>query len=302
MTLWVYTPLLLSLLLAAMSRPLAGRLSPRTALPALVIAAGLTAAASTWGLVLLAATLLHEAPPVTEQAAAQGLAVPEPVPGIVAAAAAVLLAVGLYRLGESTGRHRSTYRDLRGICDASPAEELVVVAAAAPHAFAVPGRPGQRGHILVTSGMLAALDDQERAVLLAHERRHLRARHHWQRLVVAAAAALNPLLRPTREAVAFLLERDADEAAAAAMGSRALAARSLATAALATVDARRGEALAFQQLAVTRRVAALQSAPAPHRPAAAAGVVLIGVATALAVTDATWAFLRLAARLLPTGF
>lgn len=301
MTLWVYTPLLLSFLLAVLSRPLARRLSPRTALPALVIAAGLTAAASTWGLVLLVATVLHEAPPVAEQAAAQGLAAPEPVPGIVAAAA-VLLAVGLYRLGDSTGRQRSTYQDLRGICDANPAEELVVVASAAPHALAVPGRSGQRGHILVTSGMLIALDGQERAVLLAHERRHLRAHHHWQRVAVDAAAALNPLLRPTREAVAFLLERDADEAAAAAVGSRALAARSLATAALATAHARRGGALAFQQLAVTRRVAALQSAPAPHRPAAAAGVVLIGVATTLAVTDATWAFLRLAALLLPAGF
>jgi len=44
-----------------------------------------------------------------------------------------------------------------------------------PHAVAVPGRLGRRGHVLVTSGMLTALDDEERAVLLAHERAaHLR--------------------------------------------------------------------------------------------------------------------------------
>jgi len=67
-TISVYLPLLLSVLLSALSRPLAHRLSPRTVTPALVTATVLVAAASTWGLVLLAATLLQQAPEVTEHA------------------------------------------------------------------------------------------------------------------------------------------------------------------------------------------------------------------------------------------
>jgi predicted PurR-regulated permease PerM len=100
MTISVYIPLLLSLVLATLSRPLARWLSPRTAAPALVIAAGLSATASTWGLILLAATLLHEAPPVAERAAAGTHLPSEPVPGLIAAAAGAVLAVGAYRLTE----------------------------------------------------------------------------------------------------------------------------------------------------------------------------------------------------------
>ncbi len=299
MTVWVYVPLLLSILLSAVARPLARRLSPRTLTPALVTAAGLAAAASTWGLVLLSATLLHEASPVTEQAAARNLAQTEPVPVWVAAPAMAILAVGAYRLIGTVGRRRSIHRALRGLCDASAAEELVVIAAAEPHAVAVPGRPGRHGHVLVTSGMLAALDDDERAVLLAHERAHLRGGHHWQRAVVDAAAALNPLLRPARDTVAFLVERYADEVAAEAVGSRLLTARSLARAALATTDAERQETVAFERLEVTTRVAALQVAAPPHRHLASIGVVLLGVATTLAAADATLAFVALVERLFP---
>jgi len=281
-------------------RPLARRLSPRTAAPALVLASALAAAATTWGLLLLAATLLQEAPPVTERASPRALALGEPVPNVVGVAAAAMLAVGLYRLAVTVRSRRSTHRALRQLCDSSAAEELVVVAAREPHAVAVPDRPGRAGRILVTtSGMLAALTADERGVLLAHERAHLREGHSWQRAVVDAAAALNPLLRPAREAVAFLLERCADEAAATAVGSRALAARSLARAAFATTAAARAEALAFQQFAVTARVAALQAVPPPSRRLIAAGVVLVGVMTTLAAGDATVAFVAFVERLFP---
>ena len=295
----VYAPLLLSILLAALSRPLARIISPRTLAPALVIAAGLTAAASTWGLILLAATMLHEAPPVAEQAAGHGLISAEPVPGLVAAAAAAALAVGVYRLVEARRRNRSTHRSLWALCDATSAQELVVISAPEPQAIALPGRRGQRGRVLVTSGMLSVLDDAERSVLLAHERAHLRERHSRQRAIVESAAALNPLLRRTRDTVAFLLERCADEAAADAVGSRPLAARSLAKAALATSAHQRGQALAFHRLAVTTRVAALRVAPPPHRNLPIAVVVLIGVATTVAAADATGAFIGLVQQLLP---
>lgn len=293
----VYLPLLASLLLAAVARPLAGRLNPRTAAPALVVAAGLTATASTWALTLLAATLLRASPPVMERAGVRAVAVGEPVPDAIALGALLALGVGAYRLVEAWYRRRATLQALRGVCTDAGAE-LVVIAAAAPHAVAVPGRAWERGHILVTSGMLAALDDRERAVMLAHERAHLRRGHHWQQMVVDAAAAVNPLLRPVRATVAYLLERDADEAAADRVGSRDLAAQSLTRAALAASHPRGGR-LAFEQLAVTARVLALKQARTPRRRLVAAAVVLLGVATTLAASDATLAFSRLVEQLLP---
>ena len=293
----MYLPLLASLLLAAVARPLARRLSPRTAAPALVVAAGLTASASTWALTLLAATLLQGSPPVMERAGVRALTVGEPVPDAIALGAGLALGVGAYRLVEAWYRRRATLQALRGVC-ADAGAELVVIAAAALHAVAVPGRPWERGHILVTSGMLAALDDRERAVMLAHERAHLRRGHHWQQMVVDAAAAVNPLLRPVRATVAYLLERDADEAAAERVGSRDLAAQSLARAALAAGHTHGGR-LAFEQLAVTARVRALKQARTPRRRLVAAAVVLLGFATTLAASDATLAFSRLVEQLLP---
>jgi len=295
----VYLPLLASLVLAALSRPLAARVSPRTVTPSLVLAAALTALASTWGLALLAVTLLRVSPPVVERASAHALGMGDPVPNLVAMVAALALAVGAYRLAESTYRRRTTLQGLRGMCGSGAASELVVIAAAEPHAVAVPARGWGRGNIVVTSGMLAALDHQERSVLLAHERAHLRRGHHRQQVIVDAAAALNPLLRPVRDIVAFLLERDADEVAAEQVGSRALAARSLARAALATTAFPQAQELAFERLAVVARVVALQSPRTPRRRFVALAVALLGLATAVAAADATLAFTRLVEALLP---
>lgn len=300
MTVWVYLPLILSLVVAAASRPLASRLSPQTATPALVLASGLSALATTWGLLLLAGTLLREAPPLAERAAGQGIVLAEPAPGKVAVAAAAVLAVGAYRLGVLIRSRRSVHQRLRLLCDSSAAEELVVVAASEPHAVAVPGRRGSAGRILVTSGMLAALSVDERAALLAHERAHLRGRHSWQQAAVDAAAALNPLLVPARDSVAFLLERAADEAAAVAVGSRSVVARSLARAALAGSSSSRPATLAFERLAVTSRVAALHAPPAPRRPLVVSAVISVGLATTLAAGNATASFFHFFERL-PLG-
>ncbi|MDQ4105303.1 MAG: M56 family peptidase, partial [Actinomycetota bacterium] len=62
----------------------------------------------------------------------------------------------------------------------------------------------------------------ERRVVLAHERVHLYGRHHWLRAATEFCAAVNPLLIPVREAVAFLVERCADEHAATVTGSWSL--------------------------------------------------------------------------------
>jgi Zn-dependent protease with chaperone function len=91
---------------------------------------------------------------------------------------------------------------------------VTVVDHATPAAYCVPGR---RGRIVVTSGALAALDEAQLAAVLAHERAHLRQRHH---LALTAALALTRAFAPlppftaARDQIAFLVELAADDAAA----------------------------------------------------------------------------------------
>lgn len=156
--------------------------------------------------------------------------------------------------------------------------ELVVLPTPQPYAFAVPGRPG---HVVVSVGMLRQLDAHERRVLLAHERSHLRRRHHLHLAVVDVAAAAVPLLGPLRRRVRFAVERWADEDAAAATGDRALVARTICRAALAGGP---GAELSLAGLGVPARVEALlrQRSPSPLATAAA------GLATVVVGASAVW--------------
>ncbi len=91
----------------------------------------------------------------------------------------------------------------------------VVVRHDDPAAYCLPG-PGSR--IVVTTGAIDALDDGQLRAVLAHERAHLRGRHH---LLVTLAVALNaafprvPAFRIAREQVARLAELSADDVASA---------------------------------------------------------------------------------------
>ncbi|WP_458246407.1 M48 family metalloprotease [Streptomyces sp. MAI_2237] len=285
----VYTPLLLSLLLGAVGPRLARFGTPAAAARALTGAAVLTAGASLWALGLLTATLAGEAPSLVAHARADGRALPEPVPDAVAVLALCLLAVAVGRILGAVRTQRATRRTLRRLCEGHPpGTELVVAASPRPRAFAVPGDPGR---ILVTSAMLAALRPAERRVLLAHERAHLTHRHAFYVHAVTLAAAGNPLLLPVRDAVAYLVERWADEQAAGAVGDRRTTARALARAALVAQGA--DCVLHFADRAVTRRVAALQTtAPRRLRPVAAA-ILTLGALAALGAADATGDLLSL---------
>jgi hypothetical protein len=289
MTIDVYTPLLLSLLLGAVSPQVGRHLAPAPAARALTAAAVLTAGATIWALVLLAVTLLDEAPPVVADAREDGKVLPEPVPEAVAVVALTVLAVAVFRVLRAVRTKRATHRGLRRLCEGHPAgTELVVAASPTPQAFAVPGTPGR---ILVTSAMLAALRPAERRVLLAHERAHLAHRHALLVHAVTLAAAADPLLVPVRTTVSYLVERWADEQAAGAVGDRRTTARALARAAL--VSHRPGCALHFSDRAVTRRIAALQTTPPPHLRPLAAAVFALGALPALGAADATGDLLRL---------
>ncbi|MFI6355083.1 M48 family metalloprotease [Streptomyces sp. NPDC050743] len=286
----VYTPLVLSLLLSLVGPLVARSVAPALAARVLTSAAVLTAAATTWSLVLLAAALLGDAPPVIREAREDGHPVTHPVPeaiGLAACLALVAIAVRVYR---AVRAERRTRRALRRLCAGHPAgTELIVAASEVPQAFAIPGRPGR---ILVTSAMLRALEPAERRVLLAHERAHLAHRHGPLVSAATLAAAADPLLGPVRKAVGFLVERWADEQAAATVGDRRTTARALARAALTAGRARTACALHFTDRSVTRRIAALQTSPPPRLWPAAAAVLLLGTLSALLAADATGDLLR----------
>lgn len=281
MTVAVYLPLLLPVLVALAARFAADRARPGAAVPALVAAAVLTAAATIWSLLLLFLTLFDDLPAMIALDGRAGMRLPEPVPDGVAVTAVALLAIALIRLERDVHLRRTTVRRLR---HAGPSAGGVVVADwSEPLAVAVPGRPGE---ILLTTGMLRVLDADERRAVLAHERAHLAHRHHRAMLLVGAAAAINPLLRPARETVTYLVERWADEEAAAGLGDRDLVARAVARAALATAgDRAPAPALGMHGGVIVRRVRALQGPP----PAAARWQLplLAGVALAALLLEAT---------------
>ncbi|MET8169347.1 M48 family metalloprotease [Streptomyces sp. NPDC005329] len=193
-----------------------------------------SAAATAWSLLLLAATLVSAAPPVVTDAREDGRPLPpEPLPEAIAFAACALLLFMAHRFLRAVRTDHLTRRALRLLCEGHPPDtELIVAASSIPRAFAIPGRAGSPGRILVTTAMLGALSAEERRVLLAHEQAHLTHRHGRLCTVVTLAGAVNPFLAPVRRTVIFLVERWADERAAAAVCDRACTARALARAAL----------------------------------------------------------------------
>ncbi|GAB3399053.1 M56 family metallopeptidase [Flindersiella endophytica] len=76
--------------------------------------------------------------------------------------------------------------------------------------------PGRRGRIVVSSGAIEALGPGELAAMIAHERAHLDGRHHLligAARIVRAAFPFLPAARRAPGAVAFFVERLADERA-----------------------------------------------------------------------------------------
>ena len=282
----VYLPWLAAAVLALVTPQVAGRLHPRLGATALSAAAAAVAAASTWSLVLLATALLEYSPPVQERTSAR------PVPLLASTAAALALAAVGRRARHARDVRRCTTASLHRVCRLCPdGGELAVTADDDVYAFAVPGRPGR---ILVSSGLLRVATPAQRRVVLAHERAHLQQGHHLRRAVVELAAAANPLLVSTRDAVEYLVERAADEDAALAVGSRREAALALADVALAVgrTDMDAGGALGFHRHGVVDRVAALVRPPV-GTSAWLAIACLTGAACAVfAAADATLALGR----------
>jgi hypothetical protein len=299
----VFIPLLLPALAGLAARPLAARLEPCRATWLLTSAAVILALCSTAALALLAAWAAAAAPPLatlgdySAAVASRG----DPAPALTGGAAALLLAgAGIATALTLRRRARALAESYRRAARLQPGRHRVVVVPSPDiEAYALPGWPGR---IVVSTGVLAALDEPGQAALLAHEQAHLAGQHHLFTSATRLAAAANPLLIPLVHAVDFTTERWADEFAARATGDRRLVATTIGRVALlATTPARAGAAalgiggqparrvsLAWAG-PVPRRVAALL-APAPPRrtlllAAAALIIVLAGVSALEAARD-----------------
>ncbi|MFF5262407.1 M48 family metalloprotease [Actinomadura viridis] len=161
-----------------------------------------------------------------------------------------------------------------------------VVESDTPMALAVPGR---EGGVLVSRGLLRALDRAQLRVVFEHEASHLRHRHHHYLALGALAAGTVPLLRPLNTRLRFALERWADEDAAEAIGDRTLVAHTIARVALAH-SSRAPEPPpfpAFTGSGVVQRVEALLDT-APGKNTISGPVILGGaaLATGLLVSSA----------------
>lgn len=222
----VYLPFVAAAVVGVFGVRLAGRLRPAQATWLLTCGAVVTSACSMTSLLLLVWALLGRfsvAASIGDWSAALFRS-RDPVSLGVSVTAAAVLAFVCLRTSRALARHTRSIARAHRTCRRLPAAlgELVVVADDTVSACALPGRPAR---IVVSQRMLSALSASERAALFAHERSHLRHRHHWHRIAVALAAAANPLLRAVPRATGYAVERWADDdAARRGGGSQAVAA------------------------------------------------------------------------------
>lgn len=287
MHLAVYLPLLFPVLAALAAGPLSRRLEPRLATWLLTVAALVLAASSTVVLGLLALSGLVRIPLVAalKDYSPDVIARTDPAAWPAALAGAVLLTLAAIATIRLTTRKAGALWSaaLDAACLPGP-NPVVVTDDDSADAYTMPGLPGR---IVISHGMLDALDPAGQEVLLAHERAHLNHHHYAFVSLSQLAAAANPLLHPLASAVAYTVERWADEHAAQHTGNRRVVAETVAKAAVATKRTRarrRFPATAALGIlgrpatpgTVPRRVAALL-APPPQSPPVlllAAGVLL----------------------------
>lgn len=175
-------------------------------------------------------------------------------------------------------------------------EQLSIVNSPTPAAYCV---PGHRSTIVLTTGALRELPQQQLDAVIAHEQAHLRGKHHlfvaWG-AILATAFPFIPLLRRAPRELGRLVEWLADDHASSHHGRRSVA-RALATmsAGLSSSASPRPEsALMATGSDVLDRVRRLVEPPAPAggprwpvSTAITAPVLVLAAATAVLVPAVT---------------
>ena len=201
------------------------------------------------------------------------LGVHQRVPSWVGLPTVIIGGVGVLRAVAVLRSHRRLRYDAPGSVEIAGHER--------PFAYTLPGRGG---HIVLSSGLLELLDEDEQAVVLAHEEAHATHRHDRYLLVSQLAQAAVPFLRPLAARLQFSIERWADEAAVRACGDRRFVARTLGKVALHGLTP--VGVPSFAGLGVSARMAALL-APPPRGPRPSAVLTIWG---AIAITAILAAF------------
>jgi Zn-dependent protease with chaperone function len=173
-------------------------------------------------------------------------------------------AVSWVRTTRTRRRHREL---LELIVQPSAQPDARVLEHPAPVAFCI---PGARPLLVLSSGMVAELDDGQLAAVVAHERAHLRERHHLYLLPFVAWEAALPVLPAAARAhasVRELVEMRADDVALASL-SGSIPRRTLARAIVAAAGGAGGAGVPRGALAVTgggtgARVVRLLEPPSP---------------------------------------
>jgi Zn-dependent protease with chaperone function len=206
--------------------------------------------------------------------------------------AATMLAATTARTFRQTARFRRLQRESLRLVGNQHPEGFTVVDHAVPVAYCLPGGAGT---VVLSTAALEILTDRERELVLGHEHRHLRARHH---LALAYADSLRrtfrwvPLFAEAHDHVTVLLEMTADDAASSVTDRRSLA---NALVALST-GVRPEAALAASDTAALLRVRRLTVPSEPRRhgmglvvgaAAFAAFSLPVGLALAPAIEAAT---------------
>lgn len=298
----VWLPVAVSGTLAVVSAPLARRIPPRTAVRLLTGAAVVCTFSTACVLAVLGADVLGQLPVVARsgQWSSAELRSTTPVAADVRYVSAVAVVVLVFSTLHRTVHIARGFARAGRVCRrlGPGVAGLVVIEDDTPDAYALPTLgvgADLGGRVVVSTSMLRALTGAERSVLLAHESAHVRHRHHLYVALARVAAAGNPLLLKTAEAVTVATERWADEVAAQEVGDRRLAATALARAAVArasVVQGRRSATFARlpaassdNRLVLDRARALLQ--PPPHRRRALTSLVtavLLCASLAAAVT------------------
>ncbi len=205
---------------------------------------------------------------------------------VLLGAVAIRVGFAMVRMFVVAGRSRRRHAAaLRLVGRHSPELGAMVLASTAPAAYCLAGRNRSR-QIVVTTAALRILDTAQLRALLAHERAHLRGRHHQVLLVARGLRHAFPWLplftRAGRE-VETLVEMAADDAAAQRYDGGTVAAALVGLARSGTPAA----ALGASGHAVARRVSRMLVPRPPLRlPARAAGAAAAFGAVAFPVAVA----------------
>lgn len=160
------------------------------------------------------------------------------------------------------------------IGEVDAATGALVVPSPLPHAFCIGGR---HRRIVLTSGLFDVLDAHQLRAVLAHERAHIRQRHHAalavSRALFRTLLPLFPRFRHAMDHATLFAEFSADDSARRCVGSTPL------LEALRTLSAWSAmpETLAANGADVDVRMARLESQPPPRSVGVMASAVLVSI-------------------------